>query len=105
MLHEAYSNDVLSQAMTYEWFRCFKNGIISMDDYEQSGRPSPSRSRPLIAQVKNIIHGNQLTVREIAREVGISIGSRHTILIEDLGIHEVSEKFVPRLLTDDQKLQ
>jgi hypothetical protein len=54
--------DALSQ-MTYEWFKRFKNGRTSMDDHEQSGRPSTSRSKPLIAQVKNIIHGNcQLTV-------------------------------------------
>jgi hypothetical protein len=30
------------------------------------------------------------------------IGSSHTILMEDLGMHQVSENFVPRLLTDDQ---
>jgi hypothetical protein len=26
MLQEAYGNDALSQTMTYEWFKCFKNG-------------------------------------------------------------------------------
>jgi hypothetical protein len=76
MLPNTYSNDALSQAMTYEWFKCFKNGITSMVDNGQSGQSSPSRSKPLIAQVKNIIHGNrQLTVQEVAREIGMSIGS------------------------------
>jgi hypothetical protein len=42
-----------------------------------------------------------LTFREVAEEVGISICSCHTILTEDLGMHWVSAKFVPRLLTDD----
>jgi hypothetical protein len=47
----------------------FENGITSTGDDEQSGWNSTSRSKPLIAQVKNIIHGNcQLTVSE---EVGI----------------------------------
>jgi hypothetical protein len=56
--------------------------------------------------VKNVIHGNrQLAVQEVAEEVGISIGSCHTILMEDLGMHGVPAKFVSRLLTDDQKLQ
>jgi hypothetical protein len=41
------------------------------------------------------------TVGEVAEEVGISIGSCHTILMEDLGMCRVSAKFVPRLLTDD----
>jgi hypothetical protein len=47
--------------------------------------------------VKNTVCGNRgLTIQEVAEEVGISTG---------LGMHRVSEKRVPRLLTDDQKLQ
>jgi hypothetical protein len=43
------------------------------------------------------------TVQEVAEEIGISIGSCHTVLTEDLGMLWVSAKFVPRLLTDDIK--
>jgi hypothetical protein len=39
----------------------------------------------------------------IAEETGISTGSRHDILTEDLTMHQVSAKFVPRLLIDDQR--
>jgi hypothetical protein len=47
---------------------------------------------------ENISHGNcRLTIQEVAEEVGISIGSCHTVLMEDLGMHQVSAKFVPRL--------
>jgi hypothetical protein len=38
---------------------------------------------------------------EVAEEVGISIGLCHTILAEDLEVHGVPAKFVPRLLIDD----
>jgi AraC-like DNA-binding protein len=83
-----------------------KNGRISTDGDDYSGRLSTSRSEPLIAQVKNIIRGNRrLTIRKVAKEVGISTGSCHTIFTEYLGMHLVSEKCVPRLLTDDHKLQ
>jgi hypothetical protein len=51
--------------------------------------------------VKNIINAShQLTVWEVAEKTGISTGSRHTILTEDLGMECVSEKFVPWLLTE-----
>jgi hypothetical protein len=40
-----------------------------------------------------------LTVREIADEVGISTGSAHSILIEDLHMCRVVAKFVPKLLS------
>lgn len=47
---------------------------------------------------ENIIYGNcQFTIIKVAEEVGISIGSCHTILMEDLGMHHVSAKFVQRL--------
>jgi hypothetical protein len=54
---------------------------------------------------KHYCGNQQLTVREVAEEVGISIGSRHTTSTEDLGMARFSTKYVPRLLTGDQKLQ
>jgi len=51
-----------------------------------------------------VIRGNRhLTVREVADEVSISIGSCHQIFTEKLQMRRVSAKFVPRLLTDGQK--
>jgi hypothetical protein len=82
MLRETYGDDALSQTTTYKWFKCFKNGRTSMDDDERSGRPSTSRSKPLIAQVEIICGNQQLTVRKVAEKSGISIGSR--LLTDDL---------------------
>jgi hypothetical protein len=44
VLHEAYSDDALSQTVTHKWFKCFKSGRASTDDDEQSGRPSKIRN-------------------------------------------------------------
>jgi imidazoleglycerol phosphate dehydratase HisB len=41
--------------------------------------------------------------RHLTDEVGISIGSCHQIFHEKRQMRRVSEKFVPRFLTDDQK--
>ena len=45
----------------------------------------------------------RITVRELTDEVGVSIGSVHTILTVDLGSRRVSTKFVPKLLTVEKK--
>jgi hypothetical protein len=45
----------------------------------------------------------RLTVREITEEVIISFGSCQAILTEDLAIRHIAAKFLPRLLSDDQK--
>jgi hypothetical protein len=39
-----------------------------------------------------------MTVQEVEEEVEIPSGSCNAILMEDLGMHLVSAKFVPRLL-------
>jgi DNA-binding Lrp family transcriptional regulator len=50
-----------------------------------------------------ILQNRRLTIREIAEDVGISFGSCQTILTEKLKMHRVAAKFVPRVLTEDQK--
>ena len=51
-----------------------------------------------------MIRGNRrLTVREVSEEVGISKSSCNSILIEKLLMHRVAAKFVPRLLSDEQR--
>ena len=42
-------------------------------------------------------------LRNIASEVGISSGAVHSILTDILGISKVSARWVPRMLTNDQK--
>ena len=44
----------------------------------------------------------RITIRELAYEAGVSIGSVHSIVTEDLGVR-ISATFVPKLLTIEQK--
>ena len=52
---------------------------------------------------EKVLEDHCLTVQEIVAEVGISIGSVHSILTEDLNLRRVSAKFVLKLLTEQQK--
>ena len=52
---------------------------------------------------ENVLEDRRLPVQEIVAEVGISTGSVHSILTEDLNLRRVSVKFVPKLLTEQQK--
>ena len=63
-----------------------------------------SKTDDNVAKVCEVIRSNRcLTVREVAEEVSISKTVCHEILTENLGMHRIAAKFVPRLLTDDQK--
>jgi hypothetical protein len=59
-----------------------------------------------VARVRSVNHSNRRsTVRKVAEECDISLGSCHNNLTEKLGMHRVAAKLVPRLLTDEQKEQ
>ena len=69
-----------------------------------SGRPSTSTDDSHIDEINTLVRANRrLTVRELAEECGISVGSCHHMLTEELKMHRVAAKFVPRLMTSDQQ--
>jgi len=77
---------------------------MSVGEDPKHGRPSTSTNDDHVESVRAVIRGNRhLTAREVVNEVGISIGSCHQIFTEKFQMRRVSAKFVPRLLTDDQK--
>ena len=54
--------------------------------------------------MREIIRADRrLAIREVAEEVKIAFGTCQKILTEDLRMRRVTAKFVPRLLTAEQK--
>ena len=77
---------------------------MSVGEDPRHVRPSTSTNDDHVEKVRAVIRGNlRLTVGEVADEGDISTGSCHQIFTEKLQMRCVSAKFVPRLLTDDQK--
>ena len=68
------------------------------------GRPSTSTSSENTEAVKKIVMENRrITIREVAEDVCISVGSCYAIFSDILGLKRVAEKFAPNLLNFDQK--
>ena len=81
MLQQAFGDECMSQTQCFEWYNHFKAGRISMDEDPRSGRPSTSTDDIHIDAVHDLILQNRrLTIREIAKDVGISFGSYQAIL-------------------------
>ncbi|PNF24517.1 hypothetical protein B7P43_G06314 [Cryptotermes secundus] len=85
------------------WVRQFKEGRTSCDNEPKQFHPSTSRSDNMVERVESCFGGLPLSVENIASKVGISVGSVHTILHEDLRMRKVSSRWVPRMLADDHK--
>jgi len=102
-LQQVYGDTALKKSAVYDWFSWFKNGQEMLEDDQRSGRPSTSRTKEMIEKVRQLIHcDRRMTIVELEQEVGISHGSIHTILSDDLKVRHVSAKFVLRQLTTDQ---
>jgi len=55
MLKDAFCEQALSQAGTFEWFKHFKDGRESVEDRKHSGRPSTCTTKEMIAKVREVI--------------------------------------------------
>ncbi|UYV78187.1 hypothetical protein LAZ67_16000409 [Cordylochernes scorpioides] len=104
MLTVAYGESTLDRSNVYRWYKMFSEGREDVNDEERAGRPSTSTTDENINEVEKMILANRrITVREVAEDLNISIGSCHSIFINDLGMRRVAAKFVPKLLNCDQK--
>lgn len=103
-IQQAFEDDVTGISWIKKWCNHFKDGRTSVDSEPRPGRPSVNRNDSVIDQVLTFdMHDHRITLRELTNEVGLCIGSVHYILTEDLGLKKVSAKFVPKLLTVEQK--
>jgi len=106
MLKTAFGEQAMGRSQTFQWFSQFKAGRTSIDDDEHSGRPVCSSTPEMIERVCQIIHEDRHhTIDEASMLVGISHGTCHKTLTEDLKMQRVTSKFMPRLLSVDQKQQ
>ena len=82
----------------------FSEGREDVNDEEYSGHPSTSTTDEIFDEMKKIVFVNRrITIKEVAEDLSISIGSFHSIFTNDLGITRVASKLVPKLLNFDQK--
>ena len=103
-IQRVFGDDATCITQIKEWYNRLRDGRTSVESDARSGRPSTSRNDKLINQVRALVmQDRRVTVRVLAEEVGISTGSVHSILTDDLAMRRVSAKFVPKLLTIEQK--
>ena len=86
------------------WVAEFKRSRQSLEDDPRPGRPVTIAMPEMVNKDHGIVMTDrQVTERYIASTVGISQERVHSILTEDLEMRKLSARWVPRLLTVDQK--
>ncbi|XP_014486995.1 PREDICTED: histone-lysine N-methyltransferase SETMAR-like, partial [Dinoponera quadriceps] len=103
-LEAPFGDNTLKKTQVYKWYKQFLEGRETVENQGHRRRPRTRVTEENIRLVGSLIEGDcRLTVAEIASVVGISFCSIQAIITDDLGFRNVSARWVPRLLTDNQK--
>jgi hypothetical protein len=90
MLREVFGDSALGLTQTYEWFKRFKNGRMSVDDDERSGRPSTGTTTENVAEVREaILEDRRRTIHDVCDIVKLSCGTCQRILSDELDMRRL----------------
>ena len=103
-LQKVYGNSALKYATVCKWVHGFNDGQESIEIDPLVGRLVSVWTEKNVATVKMVIEEDaRYTVQEIEELGGIHSSSVLKILRERIGLCKISTRWVPHLLTDEQK--
>ena len=103
-LQKVYGNGALKYATVCKWVRRFNDCQESIENDPWVGRPVSVLTEKNVATVKTLIEEDaRYTVQEIEELNDIHSSSVLKILREPLGLRKIWARWVPHLLTDEQK--
>ena len=75
-----------------------------MDD-QRSGRPTSITSQK-VQEIKELLDKDRrITIREVSQQVDCSVGTVHTIILENLNMRRLCARWIPKMLSECQKAQ
>lgn len=105
-LQQVYGPSSCSYDTVCRWVRRFKSGKNDVYDDPRCGAPKSAMNEKSIELVKCAIEEDpHITIQELADTHDLSTGTVHTIIHNELHMKKVCAKWVPHLLTEDQKKQ
>ena len=103
-LQKVYGNGALKYATVCKWIRCFNDRWESTENDPRVGRPFSVLTEKNLATVKTLIEEDSCyTMQEMEELSGIHSSNVLKILRARLGLHKSCARWVPHLLTNEQK--
>jgi [histone H3]-lysine36 N-dimethyltransferase SETMAR len=103
-MHGVLGDDGPSYQVVKNWSRDFKFGRNSCEHAPGAGPPKIVITPENINLVHDmVLKDRRITVRFIAETCGFSVGSVEKILHHELGLKKVAARWVPKMLSADQK--
>ena len=101
-----YGDEYPSRSTVYRWVERFEDGWDTFEDSVRTGRPKSSRLKgniELIEMIMDVVVDRCVTIRELEERVGIPKTTIHRIIREDLEMSRVVLRWVPKLLSEENK--
>ena len=103
-LHSILEDAALSRSQVFFWVKQFKEGRSSVGDEERAGRPVTAATVDFVNEVQCMVQEDRrCTISEMVHELRLTRGTVYRILKDHLKLSKLSARWVPRLLTSDQK--
>ena len=102
-LNKHYGESAPSIRMFYKFIKVFRSSHISISDAERYGRPVETITPEIIHVHDIVMDDRRVKLRDIASVVGILNQRIYKIFHQHLDMRKLSPRWVPRLLTVDQK--
>ncbi|XP_033221437.1 protein GVQW3-like [Belonocnema kinseyi] len=103
-LDKYYPDSAPSIGTIHKWCTEFRCGRTSTVDAERSGRPKEVTTSENVEKIHDVmLNDPKVKLREVANAVGISLECVGNIVHSVLGMKKLCARWVPRLLTVDQK--
>ena len=104
IIQQGFGDQSLSLTQVFQWHARFKTGRTSVDEDEHTGRTTSCTTPESVARIQELFRQDRRrTIRDIAQELEVGYGTCQRVLTEEFVVHRVAAKFVPRILTADQR--
>lgn len=100
-MQEVYKRLLYEHMQVCEWYKCFKNGLGSVESNDNLGGMQSARTKRMANLCVQLCW--ETTICEFSDYLSISVSSVQSILTDDLNMKHVSAKFVPKLISDQKK--
>ncbi len=103
-LHEVYRGETFTPKTVRVWHKKFARGEESTKDKKRTGRPRSVRTAENIQKIQDALSDDRrVTLEELSQKVDVKPTTLHTIMKKDLQLSKLAPKFIPRILTPEQK--
>ncbi|KAI6659630.1 Transposase [Oopsacas minuta] len=94
-----------SRSTVERWVASFRSGGADVTDFPPSGRLASGTNSENIVLIESMVMEDKcITVNQLEQSMEISSGAIHTILTTELGYRSICGKWVPHMLSENQRL-